>query len=229
MTPRPSSDALLADDPALRDLLETVRARMERDPAHDLGHLLRVARWAVRLGRDEGVDPRLAVAAALLHDVVNLPKSHPERASASERSAEVAREVLPRLGFGAAEVEEVAGAIRDHSFSRGVVPASPLGRALQDADRLEALGALGVFRCIATGVHLGADFFHPGDPWARDRPLEDARYSVDHFFTKLLRLPPTMCTPAGRAEAERRSAAMVRLLRQLGEEIGEEYPEGKGS
>lgn len=117
-------------------------------------------------------------------------------------------------------MHEVATAIRDHSFSRGAVPSSALGRALQDADRLEALGSLGIFRCVAAGVGMGAGFFHPEDPWALDRPLDDARYSVDHFFTKLLRLPETMLTEGGRVEADRRAGVMLSVLRQLGEEIG---------
>ena len=213
-------DAIEAD-PQLRAILREVRQGMEQDAAHDEAHLLRVARWTVRLGRDEGVDERLAIAAALLHDVVNVPKTHPNRSRASELSADVARDVLSSLGFDAADVEDVAEAIRDHSFSRGAVPQTALGRALQDADRLEALGALGTFRCIATGVRFGADFFHADDPWAAHRPLEDGRYSVDHFFTKLLRLPPTLLTAAGRAEAERRARAMVALLRQLSDELGE--------
>ena len=218
----PGSDGqlerLLAEDAALAALRERVRERMAADAAHDEGHLLRVARWTLRLAGDE-VDARLAVAAALLHDVVNAKKSGPGRGAASERSADVAREVLPDLGFSASAAEAVAEAVRDHSFSRGATPATALGRALQDADRLEALGALGAFRCIATGVELGASFFHPDDPWATRRELDDARYSVDHFFAKLLRLPDTMQTEAGRQEARRRAAFMAALLRQLGDEL----------
>lgn len=211
-------EGLLAEDAGLAALFDLVQGRMAADAAHDAGHLLRVARWTLRLAGDE-VDGRLAVAAALLHDVVNVKKSGAGRSGASERSAEVAREVLPGLGFSVSEVEAVAEAVRDHSFSRGATPATTLGRALQDADRLEALGALGAFRCIATGVELGAAFFHPEDPWATRRELDDARYSVDHFFAKLLRLPDTMQTDAGRREARRRAAFMGALLRQLGDEL----------
>lgn len=210
-------------DPALCAILAEVRARMATDAAHDEGHLLRVAHWTLRLGGPE-VDPRLAVAAALLHDVVNVPKTSPDRARASELSAAVARELLPPLGFAAAETTLVADAVRDHSFTRGAVPASPLGRALQDADRLEALGVIGTFRCVATGVRFGGAFSHPDDPWAEARPLDDARYAVDHFFTKLLRLPATFHTEAGRAEAERRAALMRTLLAAYGEELGAPVP-----
>ena len=75
---------------------------------------------------------------------------------------------------------------------------------MQDADRLEALGVIGTFRCIATGVRFGAQFFDAADPWAVNRPLDDKRFSVDHFFTKLLKLPETFQAVEGRAEAERR-------------------------
>jgi uncharacterized protein len=218
-------DALLARvdaDPALRALLAEVRARMDTDASHDAEHLLRVAHWAERLAPPH--ERRLAIAAALLHDVVNVPKGSPDRARASELSADVARALLPPLGFTADETALVADAVRDHSYTRGAAPASPLGRAVQDADRLEALGAIGVFRCVATGERLGAAFSHPGDPWAERRALDDRAYSVDHFFTKLLRLPATFHTADGRAEAERRAAVMRALLAAYGDEIGVPAP-----
>ena len=199
-------------------LFAEVERRYEADAAHDLGHLFRVADWTVRLSGD--IEPRTSIAAALLHDVVNVPKNHADRGVASERSADVAREVLPPLGFDAATTELIAQAIVDHSFSRGAVPRSDLGRALQDADRLEALGVIGTFRCIATGVRFGAHFFDAADPWAVNRPLDDKRFSVDHFFTKLLKLPETFQTADGRAEANRRVAIMHALLAALGEELG---------
>jgi uncharacterized protein len=180
---------------------------------------LRVAEWTVRLAGD-AVDERLSIAAALLHDIVNVPKNHPDRARASEKSADAARTLLRQLGFTEVDSELVADAIRDHSFTRGATPSSTLGKALQDADRLEALGVIGAFRCIATGTTFGADLFDADDPWARERELDDKRYSVDHFFVKLFKLPSTFQTHGGRAEAERRANVMQAMLDQLGEELG---------
>jgi uncharacterized protein len=220
--------ARIAEDPALATLLAEARARDAAlgvpDPTHDTAHLLRVAHWTLRLGGD-GVDAREAIAAALLHDAVNPPKDSPERALASERSAEFARGRLSALGFEPSAIERIADAVRDHSFSRGAVPQTPLGCALQDADRLEALGAIGLLRCISTGVRMNGAWFHGDDPWAETRELDDARYSVDHFFRKLLQLSATMRTEAGRAEAERRAAFLRGFLRQLGEELGRPAPE----
>lgn len=215
--------ARIASDPALAALLSEARARdaaqRPADPAHDAAHLLRVASWTLRLGEGE-VDEREAIAAALLHDAVTVPKNSPDRARASELAAAHAAGRLPGLGFAPAAVARIAGAVRDHSFSRGAVPASALGRALQDADRLEALGALGLLRCVSTGVRMGGAWFHPDDPFARGRELDDAKYSVDHFFTKLLRLAPTLRTEAGRAEAERRAGLLRTFLFALADELG---------
>jgi uncharacterized protein len=213
-------------DLGLAALLAHVQARLGDDPGHDVAHCLRVALWTVRLG-GAVVDPRCAIAAALLHDVVNLPKDSPERSLASRRSAEEARAMLPRHGFSPRQVDAIAEAILTHSYSLGRVPTTPLGEALQDADRLEALGALGILRTASCGARMNATYFDGGDPWAMSRPLDDRAFSIDHFFCKLLGLPATMRTRAGRYEALRRREHMVAFLRQLGTEIMNDPPDAR--
>ncbi len=219
MSARDEALAVIAEDAALGALLERARALLDDDPGHDLEHCLRVAGWALRCG-GERVAKREAIAAALLHDVVNVPKNDPRRVQASALSAIEARTILPAHGFDEDAIERIAEAIEDHSYSRGAAPRSDLGRALQDADRLEALGALGLFRTISTGTRMGARYFDPSDPFADARPLDDRRFSVDHFFTKLLRLPETLTTEAGRAEARSRVAFLEEVLAQLARELG---------
>jgi uncharacterized protein len=226
MDPSASRAALLRfieADPALASFLALARERLAGDPGHDVQHALRVALWTLRLSRGEA-PPRLAVAAALLHDIRNVPKDSPDRARASELAAADAAALLREAGFPEAEVGLAADAVRDHSFSRGAVPTGALGRALQDADRLDALGALGVMRTVSTGVRMGAGYFHPDDPFGEARELDDRRWSVDHFFRKLLRLPETMRTEAGRAEARRRAEVLERFLDDLAQEIGVPRP-----
>ena len=219
MSARDEALALIEANPLLRQLLEHAEARLAGDPGHDREHALRVAGWTLRCA-EPGVAPQEAIAAALLHDIVNLPKDHPRRAEASVLSAGEARRILEAHGVDGAAIERIARAIEDHSYSRGHVPESALGRALQDADRLEALGVLGVFRTLSTGARMGARYFDPEDPWAEARPLDDRRFTVDHFFTKLLRLPETMQTEPGRVEARRRSRVLERLLDDLADELG---------
>jgi uncharacterized protein len=213
----------IADDPELLALFEHAKAHLDDDPGHDAAHCLRVAVWTLRLG-DGALEPRLAIAASLLHDIVNVPKNSPERASASELSARAAAELLPRRGFTPEQTKTVTEAIRTHSFSRGEPPTNELGRFLSDADRLEALGAIGLFRTISTGVRMGARYFDADDPWAIRRSLDDRAFSIDHFFTKLLRLPETLFTEAGRAEARRRAAFLRSTLDTLAVELGSEPP-----
>lgn len=195
------------------------------DPAHDVAHAERVALWTLRLA--PRVATRTVIAAALLHDNVNLPKDSPDRARASELGAAEAARMLPGAGFGEAETASIADAIRTHSYSRGEAPTSELGRALQDADRLETLGALGLCRVLSTGARLGARYFEALDPWAEGRDLDDRHYTVDHFFTKLLGLGDTMLTPEGRREARIRTAYLSSFLEQLGREIGVSLPSAR--
>lgn len=219
--PADTLDHLLDLDPRLGGVWAWVGRHMTPDAAHDEAHLRRVAVWTRRCAPHE--PPALAVVAALTHDVVNLPKNHPQRAQASALAALAVRDALPGLGFSAAETQAVALAVRDHSFSRGATPETRLGAALQDADRLDALGALGVLRVAAVGGHLGRALLACADPWCQAREPDDQAYSVDHFFTKLLRLAGSFQTAPGQAEAQRRTAVMHAFLRQLGEEIGVPY------
>ena len=211
--------ALIEENHGLNRLLRLASDVLDDDPGHNLDHALRVALWTVRIGADD-VHPMEAIAAALLHDLVNLPKDSPDRHLASERSAEAASPHLRDAGFDEAAQGRIQRAIRDHSFSRGAVPQEALGCALQDADRLEALGAIGAFRNISTGTLMDSQYFHAADPWAKERELDDKAYSLDHFFVKLLRLPATMRTEAGRIEATRRARVLITLIDALAEELG---------
>lgn len=226
-TPTPTDRATLLAfieaDPALTAIALEAGPRLGDDPGHDLAHALRVALWTVRLGAAR-VAPREAIAAALLHDIVNVPKNSPDRARASELSAAESRRLLPPLGFSPDATERIARAVLDHSFSRGAVPDHPLGQALQDADRLEAVGAIGIMRTFSTGARMNARYFHDLDPFATDRPLDDRAFSIDHFRAKLLGLAQTMLTPEGRAEATRRTALMLTFLDGLARELGVPLP-----
>lgn len=222
-TQRAELQTLLEESPRLRSVHAALLARGEDgDSAHDLSHLHRVALWTCQiLGSRDPLAIEEAVCAALLHDLVNVPKNHPDRARASEFSADAARPILRAAGFPEASVEKIALAVRQHSFSRGEKPESDLAKALQDADRLEALGAIGIMRTYSTGVRMGTKYFHPEDPWAKRRKLDDSAFSLDHFFVKLLSLPDTMNTAAGREEALRRVRPMEAFLESLGRELGD--------
>lgn len=210
--------------PWVASLLARLAERFQgeaRDGAHDLAHCLRVAALAGELAREAGADPEACVAAALLHDLVYLPKNHPDSPRTGRMGQELALVWCQGIPELAARAELIAEAVGTHSFSGGARPASPEGAVLQDADRLEAIGAIGLARVFATGGAMGIGLWHPQDPWARERELDDKAWSLDHFEKKLLKLAAAMNTPGGRSRAARREKVLRDFLNSLKEEIGE--------
>lgn len=193
----------------------------QQDGAHDLGHLHRVWANAQTIAAGEsGADLEVLEAAAYFHDAVNLPKNSPDRARASTLSADLARQVLPGLGFPVAKLEAVAHAIAAHSFSANIPAETLEARILQDADRLEALGAIGLARLYHIGGQMGGGLFHPDDPLALNRPLDDKAHALDHLEVKLFPLVARMQTATGRAMAETRAERLRRHRADLLEEAG---------
>ncbi len=193
---------------------------MAADAAHDLGHVRRVVTTARRLADAEGADLAVVVPAAWLHDGVTVPKDSPERRRASRLAARAGGAWLRAEGFPERLVPAVEHAIAAHSWSAGIEPETPEAAVVQDADRLDALGAIGVARLYATAATLGSALVHPGDPLGTSgRALDDRQWATDHVAVKLLRLPETMRTAAGRAEAQRRAGFLRAFLDQLASEV----------
>jgi len=175
------------------------------DGAHDTSHLHRVWRNAKLLLEQHPEADRLVVmAACYLHDLVNLPKNHPQRHLASRQAAALARTELAAAGFPAGRLDAVAHAIETHSFSAALQPTTLEARIVQDADRLDALGAVGLARMFYIAGRMGTALAHPDDPLAVNRERNDKVYSLDHIEVKLATLPATMQTAAGRALGQQR-------------------------
>ena len=209
------------NDPAdvERALVAHLRQQAAPDSAHNLAHLLRVLAMARRIADEEGAhDACVLTAAALLHDLVALPKNHPDRAQSSRLAAAAASDLLRTLGLPDDRIGAVAHAIEAHSFSAGIEPLTPEARALQDADRLDALGAIGLARCFAVSGALGRSLVDTDDPLAERRPLDDGRWALDHFQVKLLRLPGLMRTAAGRRIGAERAAFVEAFMRRMAAE-----------
>lgn len=190
------------------------------DVAHDLEHIRRVVTNARQLAIAEGAELGVVIPAAWLHDCVPVAKNSPERSRASRLAADAATTWLAERGFAPERLGEVAHAIEAHSFSADITPRTLEARVLQDADRLDALGAIGLARCLMLGGALGRPLYVPEDPFCVEREPDDLASSIDHFYTKLLRLASTFQTDAGRVEAERRTAILERFLADLRHEIG---------
>jgi uncharacterized protein len=211
-------------DPSLWSRLHAeARARTrDNEPAHDFFHVERVMANAGAIARGEGLSAEAeaaAITAALLHELFTLPKNHPDSARAGDKCAEQARATLECEGAPSWLVEAVHAAIRDHSFSKGVMPDALETRVLQDADRLDAIGAIGLARMWATCADMKRPFYSPDDPFCESRVPDDKQWGLDHVYKKLLAIPDRLHTKTARAMAEPRVASMQRYLEQLRVEL----------
>ena len=191
------------------------------DKAHDIAHLRRVWMSAQRIMQGSDANPLVVLTACYFHDVVNLAKNHPERHLASTWAAVETRRILQDefFDFPAELLEPVAHAVQAHSFSAAITPETLEAKIVQDADRLESLGAIGLARVFYTAGALGRPLFDSEDPLGKDRELNDVHWTLDHFQKKLLRLPATMQTEAGRLLAEHNANFLVGYMAKLCAEL----------
>jgi len=195
---------------------EFVRVKMTGEGSgHDWWHVYRVWRTAVHIAAREPVDPYVVQLAALLHDIADW-KFHGGDASVGPR---VAGEWLREAGVDADTTEHVCEIVGTLSFKGAGVP-SPMrtreGMVVQDADRLDAIGAIGIARTFAYGGHKGRPL---RDPDAPPRPHDSAEAyiantgsTINHFYEKLLLLKDLMNTAAAREMAVRRHAFTEEFL-----------------
>lgn len=191
------------------------------DGAHDIAHFRRVWKTAQQLNQAEGAtaDELILLAAAYLHDIVSLPKNHPERHLSSRLAAREAAVILLELEFPPEKIPAVCHAIEAHSFSANLPAHTQEARLLQDADRMEALGAIGLARVFYTSGRMQRAMFDPYDPLARHRQLDDQAYALDHFFVKLYKVADSMQTQAGRQMAQARRQLLERYVEDLLQEL----------
>jgi len=208
-------------DQLQRQCLDYLGEVMASDPAHDITHVRRVVQNTLMLTETERGNAAVSVPAAWLHDCVSVAKDSPLRNQASRLAAEEAVRFLASIGYPGEWLPQIHHAIEAHSFSANIATETLEARIVQDADRLEALGAIGIARCLLTGGSMGTPLYEPDDPFASKRDPDDRRFTLDHFYCKLLGLADTMKTAAGKAEADRRTAYMKAFLEKLGSEIGQ--------
>lgn len=204
---------------------EMIKRKVERmlegrDPAHDFHHIMRVYKNAKLIGRREGANMEVLLLAVLLHDIVVYSKGSAKSSRSSDDSADLAENILQSCGYSQYKINRISYCIRSHSYSKRLVPASLEGRILQDADRLDALGAIGIVRTFSVGGSEKRTFYKADDPFCRSsRELDDRQWTLDHFQTKLLKLKDLMHTRTAKKIAQERTRFMMLFIRQLQKEI----------
>ena len=203
----------------LRKLKNEVKNSISNDPAHDFKHTMRVYKSAERLAKKENANTKLVLCASLLHDIVSFPKSDKRSKSSSIKSAIKAAKILKKYNLSKTEIKIISDAIRDHSFSQNKKPKTLEGKILQDADRLDAIGAIGIARAFAVAGAEGRTFYNESDPFCDKRKPNDQNWAVDHFYRKLLKLEKIMNTKSAKTEAKRRTKILENYLSNLKKEI----------
>ncbi|ELB2919789.1 HD domain-containing protein [Vibrio parahaemolyticus] len=199
--------------------LEFMQQEMQVDAAHDIKHVKRVVKTAKQLCDEENADIAIVLPAAYLHDCFTYPKDHPNRKQSSAIAAKKAIAYLESIQYPQHYHDAIAHAIEAHSFSANIRPNTLEAQIVQDADRLDALGAIGVTRCIQVSTHFNAQLYNDNDMFAKERELNDKQFTVDHFQTKLFKIVDTMNTESAKLEANKRKAFMQTYLKQLHDEV----------
>jgi len=203
----------------LNSIKKDVAKLISNDSAHDFDHIMRVYKNVQKISKTEKVNKKLVLSAALLHDLVSYPKSDKRSKNSSIESAKKSKLILKKYDFTESEIEIISDAIAEHSFSQNKIPKTIEGKVIQDADRLDALGAIGIARVFATGGSLKRPFYNSKDPFCKKRTLNDKIWTVDHFYAKLLKLESLMNTKSGKLEAKKRTKVLREFLKQLKSEI----------
>ncbi|BBM18194.1 metal-dependent phosphohydrolase [Enterococcus avium] len=188
---------------------------------HDFYHVERVAKIAGKLAEEEGIQDTLLIeAASYLHDVID------DKIFADvENEKEVLKKFLKGLSFSDDSINEIFDIIENISFSKelelGKAELTLAGQIVQDADRIDALGAIGILRTAYYGGHTQSPLYDPNLLPQEYKTKEEYRQKstvINHFYEKLFKLPATMNTEAGKAEAQRRMVFMEEFLKRFYEE-----------
>lgn len=208
------------------DILKKITTEhLDGDPAHDMGHFQRVWSMAKKIAIGEGqpFDAEVLIAASWLHDVVNLPKNHPEVHMASRMAGDKAVELLIPLGFAPDKADALRHAVAAHSYSAQIVPLTPEARIVQDAGRLESVGAISIARTFVSCGIMRRAIVHMDDPEAKaGREPDNRKYGVDLFLTRMRKVPELLQTATAKAIARQRAEFTEGFIRQIAAEVRQE-------
>ncbi len=183
------------------------------EATHDFDHVLRVLALAERLAQAEGADWEIVRAATLLHDA-----ARGGTADHAQAGAELARRLL--AGHPPEKVEAVAHAIAAHRFRSGPAPQTPEAKVLHDADKLDAIGAVGVARAFAHSGYMGRRLWAQVPPDYQEAEATCQEHTAVHeYVIKLSKIQDRLLTESARRLAKERHAFMVAFFDRLEQEV----------
>ena len=185
------------------------------DVSHDFEHALRVLSNAERIAKEEKGDMDIIVPAALFHDLVVYPKNHQNSSESQKESAEKAEKILKKLNFPKDKIEKVKICILECSFSKGITPNLLESKILQDADGLEATGAISIMRTYSSTGQMKRPFYNAEDPFCKNREPNASKFALDLFYERLLKVTERMHTKTAKKIAKRRKGFLIDFLKEF--------------
>ena len=205
-------------------LIEIAKKRISKDDvSHDFQHTYRVLLNAERIAKIEGGDLDIIIPAALFHDIIVYPKNSEldKKFKSQEDSAKEAKKILNSIEeYPKYKIDKVARAIKDCSFSRGILPEFIESKILQDADKLESTGLISIMRTYSSAGQMKKPFYNPKDPFCIKRKPDNEKYALDLFYTRLLLAKERMHTQTAKKMAIKKHEALINFLKGLKEELG---------
>ncbi|MBS3174966.1 HD domain-containing protein [Candidatus Woesearchaeota archaeon] len=201
-------------------IINAKRIIKDYDPSHDMHHSLRVLKNAEYIQKHEGGDLEIIIPAAIFHDAVNYPKNDLRSKNSAIESAQIAEKILRNINYyNKNKIDSVKKAIIEHSYSNGIKPYIKESKIVQDADRLEATGAIAIMRTFCSTGQMKRKFYNPEDPFCRNHEPDPLNYAIDLFYKRLLKVKDLMNTKTAIELAEKRTEFLRQFIIQLEKEI----------
>lgn len=198
----------------IKALFQRNYSKLHNIPGHEFEHSFRVLELSLYIGYKLNANLKVLTISSLLHDLGRLIKG--EKINHNEVSSEIAEEILREIGLKS-YIEPVKRCVVEHSYSSNMSPSSIESAILQDADRIDALGAIGIARVFAYGGFLGRPIYNFIDPFSKEGSLK-------HFYDKILLLPKLMNTELAKRIALKRIKFVKYFLEEIKDEIeGEDF------
>lgn len=192
------------------------------DVSHDIHHVVRVLKAAKKIGKTEKADLEILIPAALFHDIIVYPKYDKRSLTETDESAVFAEKILSKVkDYPKAKIVHVKTCILQCSFRKGIVPDLLEAKILQDADRLEATGAVSIMRTYSSSGQWKRIFYDPVDPFAKKRKTNGPKYALDLFYERLLLVGDRMHTKTAKTMAKRRTQFLKDFLSEFQKELRE--------
>lgn len=200
-----------------KKLIDIAKKKIKsKDVAHDFNHAMQVLRNIETIAKQEKGDLDILIPAALFHDIIVYPKFSKRTIDSQKDSADATEKILKTIkNYPQEKIEDVKICIKECSFSRGIIPTTFHSIILQDADRLESMGAISIMRTFSYAGKMKEPLYNPLDPFCKNRKPASICFGLDLFYSRLLKVKKTIKTKAAKKIAKRRTEFLKAFLKEL--------------